>query len=201
MITRVMWIGAALLGLAAGTGFASGASVDFADLTDTITTTVSPDLISLGFTTTSTGPETVVVSGSVPLTLGAGNPGPRQVILTEPPTDFNPPNSDLVFLDVEPALGATGGLIGFKVRIEFDSDLFGPVVPSPNATITGMIPETGQLQDLSTLLSSGNFQITATSDLAGSEPTPLPASAWAGMALLGGLAIWQIVQRRKRALP
>ena len=200
MITRAVWIGAALLGLAAGTGFA--AEVDFGDLTDTITTTISADLTSLGFMATSTGPESVVVSGTLPFTLGTVPIGLRQVILTEPAGDFNPPNSDLVFLDAELALGATGGVIGTSIRIEFDSDLNGPVLPSPNVPVLASIPETGMVQPVGVSLQVPDFfRITAISDLAGSEPTPLPASAWAGMALLGGLATWRIVQRRKRALP
>ena len=196
MITRVILMGAALLGLAAGTGFA--AEVDFGDLTDTITTTISPDLTALGFTATSTGPESVVVSGILPF--GAALPmptGARQMILTEPASDpFNAPFSDLVFLDAELALGANDALIE-RIRIEFDSDANGPVVPSPNVPVLQTIPETGMKQPVGVLLQvPDTFQITATSDLGGNE-TPLPASAWAGLALLGGLATWRVVRRLK----
>ena len=195
MIRRAIGIGAALLCLAAGMGFA--AEVDFGDLTDTITATVSSDLKSLGFTTTFTGPETVVVSGTLPGVIIP--PGPRQVILTEPSTDpFNAPNSDLVFLDAEHVFGVTGAVIGTSIRIEFDSDFFGPVVPSPNVPVLASIPETGIVQHVGVLLQvPDTFQITAISDLAGSEPTPLPASAWSGLALLAGLATWRTVRRLK----
>ena len=192
MMTRVMGFGAALLCLAAGTGFA--AEVDFGDLTDTLSVTLSADLKSLGFTTTFSSPESIVVTGNLPFTAGTVPPvtGARQVVMTEPSSDpFNQPVSDIVVLDTE--IAANGGFE--SVRLEFDSDFNSPPVPSPNiSAIT--VTETGASQDLSTALHSLPLQITAVSDLAGGEPTPLPASAWAGMALLGGLAAWRIVRGR-----
>ena len=189
MVTRAIWIGTALLGLAAGTGFA--AEIDFIGDVDGSTSTVGsitpPGALNFGgmnaviFIDPST--DTVVVTGQLPL--NSMPTGARQVILTEPSSSTV---SDLMVLDAEAVAAA-----GFEsIRIEFDSDTF-PLFPLPTIPVVGTIPETGMTQDLSSLLQSGSLTITALSDV----ETPLPASAWSGLALLAGLATWRTVRRVK----
>ena len=184
MITRAIWIGTALLGLAAGTGFAAEVHLQDAFLIESI------GAAQVGLTNGMINPnallDTVVVTGQLPL--NSVPTGIRQVILTEP---SSPIVSDLVVLDAE------AGPIGTateSIRVELDSDTDVPLVPSPAIPVVGTIPETGMTQDLTSLLQSGSsLTITAISDV----ETPLPASAWSGLALLAGLLTWRTVRRVK----
>lgn len=195
MIRRAIGIGAALLSLVAGTGFAS--EVDISDLTDGLPTVIlSADLSSF---TVRVAPEIVVVSGTIPFPVTSGPPTPPIPIgshivgLTEPSSDpFNQPVSDSVSLATDQTTSANGALEE-TVFIQFQSDDVGPVpIPSNAPTLL----ENGMAQDVSTLLNSSPLTITVASDLATPE-TPLPASAWSGLALLAGLATWRIVRRRQ----
>ena len=193
MISRAIRIGAALLGLAAGTGFAS--EVDIVDLTDDLpTVTLSSDLSGLLSVTTT--PENVTISGTIPFSPTAPPPIPigfRSVGLVEPSSDpFNQPVSDVVTLGTDQITLPNG--LGETIRLQFQSDAFGP---PPLASNAPTLTETGLPQDVTTLLNSGGLKVVVTSDLGGSEPTPLPASAWSGLGLLTGLATWRIVRRRQ----
>ena len=203
MISRAMWIGAALLGLAAGTGFAADGitpapDIEILDLTDAPpTVNLSPTLTALGFTATIS-PETVSISGLLPVS-AAGvivAVGTRDVGLTEPAVDpFNQPVSDVVELTAgDVVINPTSNLAFQRILIQFKSDLFGPPTLPPNALT---LPETGLSQDVSVGLHSFPLTISVASDLNTGEPTPLPASAWSGLALLGGLATWRIVRHRQ----
>ena len=189
MISRAIRIGAALLGLAAGTGF--GASVvidDSGDGNPTVVTDLPNLLVTPGF-------EKVTISGTLPASVGQLPTGARQVVFNEPANDFNTPYSDLVLLDIEGAITTAGGLQ--SIRLEFDSDASGSVNPLPNIP-TVFVNEDPTHPDMSAQLQvSPGLTIVAISDLTGSEPTPLPASAWSGLALLGGLATWRIVRHRQ----
>ena len=179
MVTRAMWISTLLLGLVAGTGFA--AEVDFVDLNEGLIVTTKNIVVGIPFFS----PESAVVTAQLPLT--SMPTGGRQVILTEP---SSPTVSDLVVLDAE--AGPPGAAFE-SIRIEFDSDTDSPLVPSPTIPVVGTIPETGMTQDLTSLLQSGSVTITAVSDV----ETPLPASAWSGLALFAGLATWRTVRHVK----
>ena len=186
MITRAMWIGTALLGVAAGTGY--GASIVLLRIDDSgegvlNVVTVGSVLLNTSFIP----PESVVVTGQLPL--NSMPTGIRQVILTEPSSSTV---SDLMVLDAE--AGPPGAAFE-SIRIEFDSDTDSPLVPSPTIPVVGTISETGMTQDLTSLLQSGSLTITAASDV----DTPLPASAWSGLALLAGLLTWRTVRRLKHA--
>jgi len=216
MISRAIRIGAALLGLTAGTGFADGVpppSIEILDLTDANpTVNLSANLTALGFTATIS-PETVSISGLLPVlpddttddVAGAAITPPvavgtRAVGLTEPSVDpFNQPVSDVVVLTAgDVVINPTSNLPFQRIVIQFTSDSSGPVPLPPNALT---VPETGLSQDVSAALQSSPLTISVASDLNGGEPmTPLPASAWSGLALLGGLATWRIVRRRKARL-
>ena len=198
MITRLMWVGAAVLGLAAGTGFAQTTpppDVQISDLTDNNPTVVLSGAAS-GFNV-RIAPEIVSVTGLLPFTANGALQIPIEstsVALTEPSQDpFNQPISDVVTFTTSVGTSASGE----SVDIEFVSDSNSSPTAPPNAI---MITETGALQDVTASLLSSPITISIASDLNAGEPmTPLPASAWAGMALLGGFAIWRIVRGRRDA--
>lgn len=197
MISRAIRIGAILLGLVAATSYGASIVIDDSGDGNPIVTTDLPNL------EVTPGLETVTVSGTLPTSIGLLSTGARQVIYSEPAGDFNPPNSDIVALDIE------GGANGApqSIRLVFASDATGSVSPLPGITNTVTVPESTLSTntpkwDVSTYLglaSGSGLTIVAISD-ANTAETPVPASAWAGMALLGGLAIWRIVRRRAASL-
>ena len=195
MIRRAIGIGVALLGLAAGMGFGQTApppDVQISDLTDNNPTVVLSGAAS-GFNV-RIAPEVVSITGLLPLTANGAPPIPIEstsVALTEPSQDtFNQPISDVITFTTSVGTSASGE----SVNIEFISDSNSSPTAPPNAV---QITETGALQDVTASLLSSPITISIASDLGGNE-TPLPASAWAGLALLGGLAAWRVVRRNRK---
>ncbi len=158
------------------------ASVAITDLTDgNPVVVISTDITAVQ---TIFAPEYFAMTGNAPPNVAAGT---HSVILTEPATDVNGPNSDFITLFVSAITPA--------FSLTFESDTY-PTFAADVAALpagTPTLPENGNIQDVSSLLgTSGAFTITIQSDFASPEvPEPGTILLLAVGMIACGIGAWR----------
>ena len=172
--------------LAPMTGAANAATITISDLLDANPlVTLSADLADAR---TALSFEKAVITGLLPASVQVAV-GTRSVIFMEPSADpFGPRASDFVTLTVGAAAPTFSVTFESDGALNFDSDLAALPAGTP------VIGESGDLQNVSTLLNSGAFAISVQSDLNNPEPEP---ATW--ILLVTGLLLSSVGYiRRKR---